>query len=189
MINPVAWYRVKACNPPSSGTRRRNCDDPCCSQSSAFWNWRAGVVISFVEPSRLLLLHSVSLLTRGMRATVAFTTVWCLGCCAFQPLVSRLLGASQGAPMVCAADEAATGQPGVQSSSDATAPTGSVAPSAAMGSPDADGCACLSCYAPAPATTTMALVLPSVEAQPSLDPAAPVSVSREPLVPPPQTTL
>ena len=118
-------------------------------------------------------------------AATALVTVWCLGCSAFDPLLA-LLGGSSGPMMVCASDGMA---PATQGSTVATTSsiveTISVAP---VSSPTTHGdiCGCQSCLA-----AQSDRLAQQIAAQPTprierAEPTATASVTRAPLLPPPQ---
>jgi hypothetical protein len=125
-----------------------------------------------------------SRLTRAIGCFTALLTVWCLGCSAFDVLLSSLLP-NAGPTMVCASEgPVASGisQPMTERHS-----------SAVMATTDQDGgngtdCGCGSCHAPVP--TQLAIVNPSppVSAQPADPPRIVPDPPRAPLVPPPQRT-
>lgn len=142
-----------------------------------------------------------STLTRALRALVALVTVWCLGCSAFEPLLDHLVGVSGGVGMVCASDAGAGERlavpPAPSESNGAQAAglsapsrTSVAAPSDAPAGQQAYECGCQSCHA---VQLAIAGVAPSPPAAPErlqvLEPVTPSSVSREPLVPPPQRAL
>src|SRR5688572_23318520 len=114
--------------------------------------------------------HS-SLAVRLLRASTAAITVWCLGCSAFDPLLSQLAGRSAGA-MICADDEPAGGAATALAEQD---PGGARVRATA----DDDGqsgdalCDCQSCTAPSPAPLLAVIPgspLPRLAAVPSATP-------------------
>lgn len=120
------------------------------------------------------------------RTVIAMTSVWCLGCSAFDPIVDHLLGS--GASMRCegesAADESSTG---MSSGAKTTA-------SVDAGQDDRDPqtavtCGCESCVAPAAAVSAPTFVVTLPHAPLRFDLATPLSEAPQPLVPPPQSTL
>jgi hypothetical protein len=123
-------------------------------------------------------------INRLLRSLTALVTVWCLGCNAFDPLISSLVPGSAGGMMMCAGESSVPA-----ASASALADDGVSSVSALASDRDAhDGvaCDCQSCHAPAP--TALALVPPpmSLPQEPSADPAAPPGAEPPPLVPPPQ---
>lgn len=128
-----------------------------------------------------------SLLVRLLRAGTAAITVWCLGCSAFDPLLSRLGGESTRA-MICAGDDQA-GASGAVSTDSASDVERVRATPEDEGRPEGALCDCQSCTAPSPAPLLAVdpeSTLPRLDAVPS---ATPSSRDTEPLVPPPQVAL
>jgi hypothetical protein len=126
--------------------------------------------------------------TRALRAFTALITVWCLGCSSFEPLLAELLGSAAGPEMVCASEGGTRGamSPGASSASSDVS-TVSVGTSEEATSARGFTCDCQGCYAPSPALPAVALdALPAL-GQPHTEPAMPLSIEREPLVPPPQS--
>jgi hypothetical protein len=123
--------------------------------------------------------HPASRLVRTARVLVAFVTVWCTGCAGFEPLVNAALGS--GAGMVCASEMT----PPAASGAAAAPESRSVAAIAAPAKADFS-CGCTSCHA----VTLVAAVAPSftssVDARVEQSPVAPESMTRAPLIPPPQ---
>ena len=119
-----------------------------------------------------------STLIRTLYAFTALVTVWCLGCDAFDPLLSSL--AQSGTTfMECASEGGAVTATHIEQEA-----------SVRDASPDDDelgaACDCQSCLAPAPAALVAAHVIPPLPDEPARSFSAPTSVEREPLVPPPQ---
>ena len=126
----------------------------------------------------LLTVHRPpSLPTRLTRALVALITVWCLGCSGYEPLLDSLLGNADGgmscAEMVQSADQSESAM-----SSQVAAVTAQH---------DSFDCGCgQSCHASSPligAPRTIRDVVPMVA---SLEVSTPPSVTRAPLLPPPE---
>jgi len=105
---------------------------------------------------------------------VALITIWCLGCSGYEPLLGSLSGA-QSKVMSCASAEASDGGAATTISTVAS-------------SHDRFDCGCSgSCHAPRPVeqpTVAERLAIPRVEQAAMREPA---SVSRPPLLPPPET--
>ena len=148
------------------------------------------------------MLRPPSTLTRALRALVALVTVWCLGCSAFEPLLDHLAGVSAGVGMVCASDGGASERLDVSPSSaessggaaaaalSSPSVTSIAAPTDAPAGQHAYECGCLSCHAVQLALAGVAPARPAhLERLQALEPGTPSSVSREPLVPPPQRAL
>jgi hypothetical protein len=142
---------------------------------------------------------------RVLRALTALVTVWCLGCSAFEPVVSRLAGETVDTGMVCAGEASESAGATIAASADRASssapmpamPTAGAAHAeqpSALAVPTEHGargyvCGCQSCHAPEP---MLAAVPAPATPSPAAAPAAPrllVSVVREPLVPPPQVAL
>lgn len=128
----------------------------------------------------MLATRRMSRTRRVSRILTGVIAVWCLGCSAFDPIIGLLAGADASAVMLCGADEVrpVTGPqsgpaiPSVSAASDATQPM--------------SVCDCQSCCAPAPISLMLAA---DRSTSPRIDPAdivAPLSLARQPLVPPPQ---
>jgi hypothetical protein len=116
----------------------------------------------------------------------ALPTVWCLGCCAYEPLVESLLDGGAAPRIACEQDGmSGSGATGVSERGPGAGQAAVVSVNASQQTPAQVECQCLSCIAPSPAHV-VALVLPPVS--PAVLPATitvPASVSRAPLVPPP----
>lgn len=127
----------------------------------------------------LLTVHRPpSLPTRLARALVALITVWCLGCSGYEPLLDSLLGNADGG-MSCAE---------MVQSADHGASATSSAVGAATAQHDSFDCGCgQSCHASSPLSGTPRSVLDVVPAVASLEVSTPPSVTRAPLLPPPET--
>jgi len=115
--------------------------------------------------------------TRLTRALVALITVWCLGCSGYEPLLDSLLGDADGgmscAEMVQSADQSAT----------------SASPVAAVTAQhDSFDCGCgQGCHASSPLSGTPRTIRDVVPTVASLEVSTPPSVTRAPLLPPPET--
>ena len=126
----------------------------------------------------------VHALTRLTRVSVALVTVWCLGCGAFEPLVSSLTRGTTGA-MNCDSEQtvkiaSATAAEGIGASQVQTIVA------VDRHEQGSYSCSCESCYSVSPVMVSFGLwsaPLPQAITQtvPSFE-----SVKREPLVPPPQ---
>jgi hypothetical protein len=116
---------------------------------------------------------------------IGLVTLWCLGCSSYEPILDSLLGAGGG--MVCEPGMPMAGSPGaaVVTHDDRTPVSVSVvsAPTDARGF----DCGCGgSCHAP---SLTLAVGAPRVSPIPTveqLQPSEPSSISRTPLLPPPE---
>ena len=130
----------------------------------------------------------LTLFVRFMRVGIALVTVWCLGCGAFEPLVSSLLGMGSSR-MSCGSDlnagsiayhraPTANERPGPEH--------GQTVGAMEQGEAGNYSCACESCYSSSPVTISLELQsLVTPEAIPTT-PSFPESVNRVPLLPPPQ---
>jgi hypothetical protein len=117
----------------------------------------------------------------ALRALVGLVTVWCLGCSAFEPLLSQLFGRPDAVGMEC-------GPGASQAPADGVGQPAVGAPERPEGAA-AFSCGCQSCQVPSP---TLAMLAPHEVPTPFVEPVqltAPQSVEREPLVPPPQRAL
>jgi hypothetical protein len=121
-----------------------------------------------------------SLLSSSLALFTALSTVWCLGCCAYEPLVAALItgSAAQGR---CAQDNMSIASTG----NDASGQSGVVSSTETNQSTTQFECQCLSCVAPPPAQAA-ASPLPPVHPQVAAGTATtPLSISHQPLVRPP----
>jgi hypothetical protein len=118
---------------------------------------------------------------RVLRSLTALATVWCLGCNAFDPLISSLFPAAAGSMMVCAS-EAAAASAALHEGDGQAASVSEITDQGDRGT----SCDCGSCYAPAPAAFASAQPPIAVPQQPALEPGLAPSFERTPLVPPPQ---
>jgi hypothetical protein len=124
-------------------------------------------------------------LLRLVWATTALVTVWCLGCSAFDPLLA-LLGGSSGPMMVCASDGVVSAsQESTVATTSSTVETISVAP---VSSPTTHGdvCGCQSCQAAESDRLQQQIAAEQTPRVERIEPTAPASVTRSPLLPPPQ---
>jgi hypothetical protein len=125
-------------------------------------------------------------LLRATRALTALITVWCLGCTGYEPLLSTLLGESAGGMMACGS---VMGTAAADAVSPAGHGTNQAAVSDAAQSNHSFDCGCGSCHAAAPtqpigrAPSSLPLALAQHE------PSEPASLSRAPLLPPPQIAV
>ena len=124
-------------------------------------------------------------LLRLVWATTALVTVWCLGCSAFDPLLALLDGSN--APMtVCASDGAAPVAQGSVVGDTASSAQTSAFVVASSPAPHGDVCGCQSCLA---AQSDRAHEQISAQSAPRIEraePVVPASVTRSPLLPPPE---
>jgi hypothetical protein len=138
------------------------------------------------------MLRPPSTLTRALRALVALVTVWCLGCSAFEPLLDHLAGAPAGSEMICASDTGIGER--VEGSLPSAVPDAGLQARLTSSDVPAEShayeCGCQSCHAVQLAFVAVAPATPALPARlQTLEPTTPPSVSREPLVPPPQRDL
>lgn len=144
------------------------------------------------HPSRLL---------RCSRALIGLVTLWCLGCSGYETLLGSMLGASAGVGMNCASGATMADDPAVDrhvvdrtDAGDADMSVGSSSDRAGLtvsAPADARGfdCGCGgSCHAPSPALVAVAAPVSPVPAVEPSPPSEPASVSRKPLLPPPELT-
>lgn len=118
-------------------------------------------------------------------ATTALVTVWCLGCSAFDPLLA-VLGGSSGPMMVCASDGVApASQDSTVATTSSTVETISIAP---VASPTTHGdvCGCQSCQAAQSDRLEQQIAAQPTPPVERAEPTAPASVTRSPLLPPPE---
>ncbi len=129
-----------------------------------------------------------SLSLRILRGLVVLVTVWCTGCSGFEPLLDAALGQNQ-AGMVCASEQGTATEMGHMAASSAG---GQALPgvSALPASAGQQGftCGCMSCQTVAPAAWSFALLPPPVLPPIVTTESSLVSVSRVPLLPPPERT-
>src|SRR5258705_8760753 len=124
---------------------------------------------------------------RFVRVGTALVTVWCLGCGAFEPLVSSL-GRPGSTGMSCASDQTERSAPYHRAGEVNKSTPPQVQTVAALDGHETGNysCACDSCYSSSPVTISLELqALSAPEAIPTT-PAFPESVNRTPLLPPPQ---
>lgn len=117
--------------------------------------------------------------TRALRSLTAIVTVWCLGCGALDPLISRLAAQPGSALMDCASEGGAVAASSLDEEPSVREP---VVDEKQDGAP----CGCQSCLAPAPTVLAAAPSAPPALEDPAGSFAAPTSIVRAPLVPPPQ---
>jgi hypothetical protein len=140
--------------------------------------------------------------SRALFAFIGVMTVWNLGCVGFQPLLGSMMGSSASAGVVCDA-EGMLVTPTTASSQASVSEESSVKPAvptnvnstvaAAPTDRDAAGqsmnCGCQSCCAPPSAPRILAVANVAVPLAPIGNHVTPPSISRTPLVPPPQAIL
>jgi len=129
--------------------------------------------------------RSSSPLLRAVRALTALVTVWCLGCSAYEPLLGWVFGAKGNWMMACDSDPAVTAQ-------DVPMPLGTSHEISAPSSRDSHDydCGCGgSCHAPSASATRLGELRSPVSVVIAFQPAEPSSVSRTPLLPPPELRL
>ena len=126
-------------------------------------------------------------LLRVSRLIVCLVTVWCLGCSGYEPLLNGLLGFATGSAMNCASDMGSGAANGfaAHATADHVAPEQPTA--AATGEHRGFACDCGgSCHAPSPIRNSIALPHAFIAAIALPLPSKPASVSRAPLLPPPE---
>jgi hypothetical protein len=132
-------------------------------------------------------MTSPSLLTRVLRAFTALVTVWCLGCSAFEPLLVALAGDSGSFGMSCGSEGIVEGGAVV---ADAGGDGAMIVRDASTESSSRDClCQCQGCHAPSPIEIVATVERTPAQRLPVARPGVPLSVLREPLVPPPQLSL
>lgn len=137
--------------------------------------------IAFVLP----MSHTPGPLTRLVRACTALVTVWCLGCCGYEPVLEAMLGAEAGSIMQCGRDDGLA-QPADVSAA-RTAGSGMMVATVVhpAGSP-ASACGCQNCNAPTPVPAVLGLLPAPEPGATAMEASSLPSVARSPLVPPPQ---
>src|SRR6185295_15565045 len=117
------------------------------------------------------MLRRISPSVRVTRVLVGLVTIWCLGCSGYEPLLGSLLGVGTSAMMAC----------------DGDAPTSAPSVSAV---PDDQGfdCGCGSCHAPSATQWRVNAPTQTVPVIAGTEPIAPASLTRAPLLPPPEIT-
>jgi hypothetical protein len=124
-------------------------------------------------------------LVRLVWAAAALVTVWCLGCSAFDSLLAGLGGAGESV-MTCGSDAGDTAPNGTLA---ATASTGGQSVSVASVSvtaPRGDACGCQSCVASQSRSVESQLAAQPTPRVERSRPIIPASVTRSPLLPPPE---
>jgi hypothetical protein len=119
-------------------------------------------------------------LVRIVRGLIGLVTVWCLGCSAYEPLLGSLLGSKAVAMMACDSEPAFAAE-GARASQESriTAPT-------SRDSNDYD-CGCGgSCHAPSASVARPTELRSPVAVVIAFQPIEPASISRSPLIPPPE---
>ncbi|MDQ6610895.1 MAG: hypothetical protein M3Y64_00560 [Gemmatimonadota bacterium] len=131
-----------------------------------------------------------SLLLRATRALVGLVTVWCLGCVGYEPIVDSLRGASASTIMDCAsmsAGEMVGGSQPTQTMQEALSLQPTISEAPVNGAFDC-GCGGF-CHAVSITYNAVAVSPLNVLKQLQQQPAEPASVSRAPLLPPPQRVV
>lgn len=129
-----------------------------------------------------------SLTVRLTRALVGLVTVWCLGCSSYEPLFQSLIGMNVG-QMICGSDMG--GMTATEPAASAVSDMSSI-PLAITGQTDSHGidCGCGgSCHAPSPmhaVRVARSTPVPTAAPSPVIELA---SVSRTPLLPPPEVSV
>ena len=109
------------------------------------------------------------------RVITGLITVWCLGCSGFDPLLSALLGSTRAMNCVSEMSAATGSQPGTVSIQDSSPERGF-------------DCGCDSCYAASPVMWIAMSDEPQRPEAMSLAVVEPVSITRIPSVPPPESS-
>lgn len=127
-----------------------------------------------------------SLLLRLTRAFVGFVTVWCLGCFAYEPIVDSLRGSGVVSTMDCGARQA------LESGQVASVSVGAaIAATSVSATPCESGfdCGCGGiCHAVSLSYQALTVAQMTVPVEAHDLPTEPASVTRSPLLPPPQRT-
>jgi len=129
----------------------------------------------------MLMRANRSLAIRAFGLASSLVTVWCLGCSAFDPLLSRLAGSNAG--MNCASGTG--GMSGAAMVAAAHTPVASVSAVPAANAPDV-GCDCQGCFAPSLHLGSIAVTSVLPPGIPDLTRQVPADIAYQPLHPPPQ---
>lgn len=126
------------------------------------------------------MMRAPSFLSRLSRVVTALATVWSLGCCGFEPMLSALFAADGAATMACADGD--SGSNAIADSGDASHVTVGADQSR---STDA-ACSCTNCLAPSPTVAVTPVAAPGPARALAIVVWSLPSIVRAPLVPPPQ---
>jgi hypothetical protein len=125
-----------------------------------------------------------STLLRLTRATVGLVTVWCLGCSSYESILGSFFGTPARAMTACSGETSTTSAKAAPTAGASGKPVASVL---AMNDTSSFDCGCGgSCYAPSPDLPAMSAPKAVIQIALQLAPSAPVSVTRTPLLPPPE---
>ena len=124
---------------------------------------------------------------RAAHALVAVVTIWCLGCSGYEPLLGSLLGTTD-AMMMCDSAPSMREDMGAGSMSGIGAADHGATVSASASAERGFDCGCGSCHAASASTATAMASHRPIPALPHAEPTAPSSISRAPLLPPPEFT-
>lgn len=129
-----------------------------------------------------------STLLRLTRAIVGLVTVWCLGCSSYESILTSLFGAERGALMTCGGESSATSPRAAPTiAGSAAAHARSVGTVSAVNESGGFDCGCGgSCHAPSPGSPTVSAPKAAIPIAVEFAPTAPESVTRAPLLPPPE---
>jgi hypothetical protein len=122
-----------------------------------------------------------SLLALLGRTLTGLLTVWCLGCSGFDPILGALFGASGSTVMNCASEM------GMSSTPDDADGAGAASTIRDAGRADRGfDCGCGGCYSASPIQWTVIVDRAQTRRIDALAPVEPMSVTRTPVVPPPE---
>lgn len=131
------------------------------------------------------LMRHPSRIVRLTRALVGLVTVWCLGCSSYESIVASLLGAPSGSMMACGDESPVAPQIGAAPSEQSA--TRAVATIAATNESRSFDCGCGgSCHAPSPQAAAVSSQTAPIPVALQFAPTAPTSLTRAPLLPPPE---
>ena len=116
-------------------------------------------------------------------AATTLITVWCLGCTAFDPLLAQFGGSATMACASVSSEQQPLGAAVSGISADMSASAVTAAPSAAATD---IGCSCQSCHAAQSMPHEQRIVTQPTPRIDGPQPASPATVTRSPLLPPPE---
>lgn len=130
-------------------------------------------------------MANASLIVRLTRVCVGLVTIWCLGCSGYESILTSLLGGKAGAAMACGG-ESRGGSQMRASSGDQTGQASGPAVSAQSESRSFD-CGCGgTCHAPSMQAASVSRPTAPIPVTLQFAPTAPESLTRAPLLPPPE---
>lgn len=133
-------------------------------------------------------MRHTSLGLRLARALLAFSTVWCLGCSSYEVILASILGARVATTMMTCGgeDSAASTMTEIGAHDTATAMTSVAASGGAHGF----DCGCgNSCHAPSVQAAVSNASRGPLPSDGPAAPTAPASITRAPLLPPPERPI